>query len=110
MGIDEDFQALPGEAVLGFQGLVRVAHATDPHAGRRFALDLLGKQLGGINLNVHKRTPLLLMPAKAAHKARIAITAGVLTASIGIDCIGKHLRLGKNAFGLHFVDNHLTNF
>ena len=110
MGIDENFQALLGEAVLGFHGLVGVTHATDPYTGGRFALDFLSQQLGGINLDVHKRTPLLLMPAKAAHKARIAITAGVLTASIGIDRIGKHLRLGKNTFSLHFVDNHLTNF
>ena len=110
MGIDEDFQALPGEAVLDFQWLVRITHAAYPYLGGWFALDFLSQQLGGINLDVHKRTPLLLMPAKAAHKARIAITAGVLTASIGIDRIGKHLRLGKNTFGLHFVDNHLTNF
>ena len=108
MGIDENFQALLGEAVLGFQGLVGVAHATDPHAGRRFALDLLGKQLGRVHLDVHKFSPGFFMPAKAAHEARIAIAAGVFAAGIGVDRVGEHLRFRKNAFGLHFFDNHKT--
>jgi len=108
LSIDENFQALPGEAVLGFQGLVGIAHTADPHTGRRFALDLLGKQLGRVHLDVHKFSPGFFMPAKAAHEARIAIAAGVFAAGIGIDGIGEHLRFRKDAFGLHFFDYHKT--
>jgi len=107
---DQDLQALPREAVLRFQGLVGVTHPADPHAGGRFALDLLSQQLRGVHFNVHKGAPLLFMPAKAAHEACVAIAASVLATGIGIDRVGEHLGLGKNALGLHFIDNHITNF
>ena len=73
-------------------------------------LDLLGEQLRCVHLDVHKGAPGFFMPTKAAHEACVAIAASVLATGIGIDRVGEHLGLGKNALGLHFVDNHITNF
>jgi hypothetical protein len=101
-------EALPGELILRFKRLVRVAYTTHPHSIWFFAGNFPLQQLGGVDFYVNKLSPGLLVPGKALHETSITVAAIVLAACVRVDDVGVDLRLRKDGFRINFLNDHTS--
>ena len=64
------------------------------------------QKFGGIDLDVDKLSPWLLVARKSLHELCIAIDAGMLAANIGVQGIIIDLGLGEDVLRLYFPYIH----
>jgi len=99
----QDLEALPGQAVVRFEGLVGVADAADPDLRPPLLFDLRPQEGRGVDLDVDELAPGLGVRGEPLHEPGVAVRAGVLAPGVGVDHPGVDLRLREDALRLDFA-------
>ncbi|OPY67383.1 MAG: hypothetical protein A4E62_02296 [Syntrophorhabdus sp. PtaU1.Bin002] len=105
-GLNKDFKTSPGEHILLFGILIRIADPTYPDGSFLLFLDLSNQEFGSVDLYVHKLSPLFTVPGKSLHELCVAIGTTMLAPHVGIQGIVVDLGFGEDGLCLNLFDDH----